>query len=110
MQNRISFDDIFTPETEEQVSSREKEMKEVAEEAEAVGKLARECINTDKFQQYKHKFEETKEKLINAILNYKDQDGNIERYGFQVAIYLERVRMLGALLTAVENDSRKGKQ
>lgn len=88
------------------VDNREVVNKAIAGDIKAVGDLARACINSEQFQEYKRQFVASREKVVIEIINYHNDD--IVKYGIQMMLFTERLRALGNLLKVVEVDARKG--
>ena len=103
--NRI--EDIFKEPTEAELKEQQARVENAQKEMQVVGNLARDCINTGKFQSYKLAFEKSKLKVMDMLMHHKAPD--ITSYGVQVMVWMERLRNLSALITALESDARKGK-
>ncbi len=78
----------------------------------AIGKMARRCLASSDFQQYKELFEKEKDAVMNAMVVYtanfgKDGNQNLEMYAFNMMRFVQQITDLRKLLTAVEIDARK---
>lgn len=80
-----------------------------------IGEVARKCLSSSDFQQYKELFQKEKNAIINAMVIYTANFGksgyeNINVYAFNMMRFVQQVTDLRKLLTAVEIDARKGAQ
>lgn len=87
----------------------------IANKIESIGQMARKCLATSDFQQYKSLFEKEKDSIINAMVVYtanfgKNGTENLDIYAFNMMRFVQQITDLRKLLTAVEIDARKGAQ
>lgn len=102
------FEDQF-----EVVDEPEGQIEAVAKKLDDIGQMARKCLASSDFQQYKDLFDKEKDAVLNAMVIYtanfgKDGNQNLEMYAFNMMRFVQQITDLRKLLTAVEIDARKG--
>lgn len=105
----FKFEDQFS------IDEPEGQIEAVSKKLETIGQLARKCLASSDFQQYKDLFEKEKDAVINVMVVYtanfgKDGTQNLEMYAFNMMRFVQQITDLRKLLTAVELDARKGTQ
>lgn len=94
---------------------KEDKIEETLKKLETIGQLARKCLATSDFQQYKQMFDDELAGIMNAMVVYtanfgKDGTQNLEMYAINMIRFVQRITDLRKLLTYVETDSRKSIQ
>lgn len=78
---------------------------------EMIGELARKCVSSTDFQQYKKMFEDELGSIMNAMViytaNYGKQGDTLEVYALNMIRFVQRITDLRKLITYVELDARK---
>ncbi len=80
-----------------------------------IGSIARKCLTSNDFQQYKQMFNDELTGIMNAMVVYtanfgKSGNDNLDIYAVNMIRYVQRITDLRKLLTYVELDARKGIQ
>lgn len=100
------FSDMFVPQEISQKSEQ------VLGQLNAIVKMARECLNTQQFQQYKTKFEKEEKQLLDVMIAYTNtfilnENANPAMYGLRMAMYIQKLYDLRRLLKNVEADASR---
>lgn len=104
------FEDQFnlTDESEGQIEATSKKI-------EAIGQLARKCLSSSDFDNYRKMFNEELNGIMNAMVVYtanfgKNGNDNLEIYAVNMIRFVQRITDLRKLITYVELDARKSIQ
>lgn len=99
------FEDQFESEQENS------QLEQVTEKLATIGSLARKCLASSDFQQYKKMFEDELSGIMNAMViytaNYGKQGDSLEVYALNMIRFVQRITDLRKLITYVEIDARK---
>ena len=78
------------------------------------GDMARACLNTKEFKQYREQYAEMEAKVINEMIidaaNFPVSNDSTEKFGAKCLVKLTRLRDLRSLMTKVLTDAQKGKE
>lgn len=105
------FEDQFN--VQDDPVEQAKQLEAMNEKLKSIGSMARKCLVSHDFQQYKDTFEKEKDSIINAMVVYTANFGkagsdNIEMYAINMIRFVQRISDLRKLLTVIEMDARKG--
>lgn len=93
----------FSPRTDaerKQVAERKEEARRAREKAQA---MARQCLSSKDFQEYRKKYNEAREKTIFYLLELREPDP--VKYAFEVQRLLNSLRSIGSLLNQVAREA-----
>ncbi len=81
-------------------------------EIKLTGDMARACLSTKEFKQYRAQYAVMEEKVIDEMVidaaNFCVSPDSMEKFGAKCLIKLTRVRDLRSLVSKIENDAKKG--
>lgn len=107
---KFKFEDQFnlTNEPEGQIEA-------ISQKIETIGQLARKCLASSDFDNYRKMFNDELNVIINAIVIYtanfgKSGNENLEIYAVNMIRFVQKITDLRKLITYVELDARKGTQ
>lgn len=69
---------------------------------------AKKCMATDVFSDYKRRYFEVRQQLLEDMINFKEPDPM--KYAFAVGIMADRIRSMGVLLQDLEYDSTEAEK
>jgi hypothetical protein len=89
------------------------QIEDTSKKLELIGQMARRCISSNDFQQYKKMFDDELANILNAMVIYtanfgKQGNDNLEIYAVNMIRFVQRITDLRKLITYVELDSKKG--
>lgn len=93
----------------------EGQLEATANKLKVIGDMARKCVASGDFQQYKGMFEDELAGILNAMVIYtanfgKNGNDNLEIYAVNMIRFVQRITDLRKLITYVELDAKKGIQ
>lgn len=105
------WEDLFKPKDDHTSKERRQEARKRIDEAIAAGKKA---LNTPEFAFYREKLEKAQASIVDSMILYtneffRDNVGDMAKYGANMARFMTRITTLRALLNQVESDARKDK-
>lgn len=90
----------------------DKAIEESSEQIKLTGDIARACLATKEFKQYRDQYEKMEQKVIDEMIieaaNFCVSCDSTEKFGAKCLVKLTRLRDLRSLVTKVEADSKKG--
>lgn len=91
----------------------EKAIEETSTEIKLTGDMARACLNTREFKQYREQYAQMEAKVISEMItdaaNFSVSNDSTEKFGAKCLVKLTRLRDLRSLMTKVLTDAQKGK-
>lgn len=90
-----------------------KAIEESSTEIKLTGDMARACLNTKEFKQYREQYAQMEAKVIGEMIieaaNFPVGNDSTEKFGARCLVKLTRLRDLRSLMTKVLADAQKGK-
>ncbi len=93
----------------------EGQIEKINEKIVTIGQLARKCLASSDFDNYRKMFNDELNGIMNAMVIYtanfgKNGSDNLEIYAINMIRFVQRITDLRKLITYVELDARKGTQ
>ncbi len=91
----------------------DKAIEETSEQIKLTGDIARACLATKEFKQYREQYAQIEAKVIGEMIidaaNFPVGNDSTEKFGAKCLVKLTRLRDLRSLMTKVQTDAQKGK-
>jgi hypothetical protein len=89
-------------------------VEESSTQVKLTGDIARACLNTKEFKQYREQYAKMEAKVIDEMIidaaNFSVSNDSTEKFGAKCLVKLTRIRDLRSLMTKVLTDAQKGKE
>lgn len=103
------YSNMFMPQEEQE---QVEEVATTLSKLEVIVKSAKECLNIDKFHNYKDQYMKEESNMLGVMIAYTNSfilepNGNPGMYGMRMAMYVQKLYDLRRLLRSVEIDAAK---